>query len=790
MDVQSRTTANIGKFLFQRLAALLSLFIALFVASGILLAIANDQQKHYSYIIGSASLQQTLQQQYAREVSVVIAAHATGDWETLFQHADSARQTEKMVDETFKGFSEGGSINISLDGKRTFQVESSQDQALKALLEKAKKEWDELKHIAVVTLRADVSSIINNPRYEELSKQVYTSTQACDEFTVAVEKKAVQAAERLIFYQILTILFGIVLFFGILAYIRQKLIAPLNRTTNALELMKIVSSISNEPGTLELRLEKSLQSICELSDWSAVTLHYWDGRQRLLYPSTITSAQSMNYLSSLSNWSGKVFNHSEGLLGHVAETLEPALCCDFSDYSMPECGELTCAFVFPILIDSGLAAVVELFAKGCQQVDDSDYSIFTHIASQLGYAFQREHTELQLRLKDRALDAASSGIAITDPKQDGNPIIYCNPIFEAVTGYTLQTQESSYSVLANPDNDQKILETLKVAFEQGKHYTAVLRNIRKNGQPFWNELTISPVNDASGELINFICIQNDITERKNLELQLFHAQKLESIGQLAAGVAHEINNPIGFIMSNQNTFKEYITIIKRLLSFYDEIFPKLAKLGTDGSDDILKKIETLKKEEDFPFLLNDIDALMGESEEGLLRVRDIVKGLKTFAHSDSVSNAEVDVNNVIDSSIKMAWNELKYKCEVVQNLATIPCVFGNAGQLSQVFVNLLVNAAQAIPEKGVITIDTYAKQDTVYIKVSDTGAGISKENLTKIMDPFFTTKPIGQGTGLGLSISFDIIKQHNGILTVESDVSRGTTFTIALPVTGKDTQAA
>lgn len=618
---------DIGQPLFRRLMLLLGLFMVLFIVSSLFLVIANDQEKHDAYIIGSASLQQTLEQQYAREISVVIAAHAISDWDTLFTHAGSAQQTEDLIEQTFRGFAEGGKVNISRNGKHFFSVQPIQDPHLRKLLNQAWQEWSKLKRLSTVTLQADVSSIVKNPGYDVLSNQVDISTRACDQFVQALQQQGVKARERLIFCQILNVLLGSLLLLAILVYVRQKITTPLVRATQAL-------------------------------------------------------------------W-----------------------------------------------------------------------------------------------LKDRALEASSSGIIITDPHRKDNPIVYCNPQFEAMTGYDRsEIMDQSYTMLLGRDNSESVLKTLRSAFEQGTSCILALKNVRKDGTPFWIELTLSPVHDdISGQLINFICIQNDITERKNLERQLFHAQKLESIGHLAAGVAHEINNPIGFVMSNQHTLKSYFSTIEELLQFYDGMLMEKPE-GKNNLELVQEKIETLKEEKEISYILNDMKDILEENRVGLIRVRDIVKGLKTFARDDDTGLEELDINTVLEYSIKMTWNELRYKAELVRHLSPVPPILGNAGQLSQVFINLLVNAVQAMAEPGDITIETFQEGDVVRVKISDTGLGIPEENLVKIMDPFFTTKPVGEGTGLGLSISFEIIKQHRGEIHVESQVGKGTTFTISLPVSGISTK--
>jgi two-component system NtrC family sensor kinase len=192
----------------------------------------------------------------------------------------------------------------------------------------------------------------------------------------------------------------------------------------------------------------------------------------------------------------------------------------------------------------------------------------------------------------------------------------------------------------------------------------------------------------------------------------------------------------------------------------------------------------LRSKEDIDYVLEDVQELLSESSDGLVRVRDIVQNLKSFARLDEAEVKHVNLNETIESTLKIADNQLKYHCKVVREFGDLPLVHCNAGKLNQVFLNLLVNAGQATSENGVITIGTHVDGDDVIIRIADNGSGILEENLTAIFNPFFTTKPVGEGTGLGLSISYNIIEQHGGQITVKSDTDVGTEFTIRLPIKG------
>lgn len=277
---------------------------------------------------------------------------------------------------------------------------------------------------------------------------------------------------------------------------------------------------------------------------------------------------------------------------------------------------------------------------------------------------------------------------------------------------------------------------------------------------------------------------------QNLKVTQAHAmqsEKMASIGQLAAGVAHEINNPIGFIGSNLEALSDYLKDYNRLLEHYQAMADALGKAGTDNltatAKAHLETIQTCEKDIEFAYLKEDIPDLLKDCIEGTSRVGKIVADLKNFAHPGNDKQVLMDINKGLESTLNVVANELKYKAIVTKKLGKIPLVEAWPQKLNQVFVNILINSAQAIPEKGEICIHTFAEGRDVKIAISDTGAGISPGNLSKIFDPFFTTKAVGEGTGLGMNIAYNIVKEHKGIIEVTSEVGKGTCFTITLPCT-------
>lgn len=261
--------------------------------------------------------------------------------------------------------------------------------------------------------------------------------------------------------------------------------------------------------------------------------------------------------------------------------------------------------------------------------------------------------------------------------------------------------------------------------------------------------------------------------------QLLQSEKLASLGQLAAGVAHELNNPISFVNSNLGTLAEYVKEIKKLLEKYEKMEGIIR--GDKSKQNLSQEIDELKEQIDLDFVLGDFDKIISESQDGTQRVKSIVQNLRDFSHVDKGEFKFVDINQGIESTLNIVWNELKYKAEVIKEYGDIPQIECLPQQLNQVFMNLLLNAAQAITAHGQIKIKTYRRDEDIIIEISDTGIGIPKDNIARIFEPFFTTKEVGKGTGLGLSVAYGIVQKHNGKIEVESEVNKVTTFRVILP---------
>ena len=304
------------------------------------------------------------------------------------------------------------------------------------------------------------------------------------------------------------------------------------------------------------------------------------------------------------------------------------------------------------------------------------------------------------------------------------------------------------------------LDVLTISVERALERRMLLRNARRYKQD---------LEHRNGELAG------QKTEMEHLQAQVLQAEKMASLGQMAAGVAHELNNPAGFIYSNIDLLKEYIGRLESCLSDYDKLVL---------SPEAAARISAIKQEIDYDNLVADLGSILSDCYVGAERIRDVVQNLRLFSRLDEAEVKRVDLNEGIESSVRLLSEYYRTgRISLVRNYGEIPQVNCYAAQLNQVWMNLLVNAAQAIgTATGEVRITTRCEGQTVMVSVSDTGPGISPERVKRVFDPFFTTKPVGEGTGLGLSISHGIIERHGGKIEVESATGYGTTFTISLPV--------
>ncbi len=354
----------------------------------------------------------------------------------------------------------------------------------------------------------------------------------------------------------------------------------------------------------------------------------------------------------------------------------------------------------------------------------------------------------------------------------------------------------------HPDDAPQIFSSLALVFVEGQR-AYEYRFRAADGSYLWMHDSLRLIRDAAGAPLEVIGSLTDISERKRMEQdlqtkgeeqrqligrlqeahdQLLQSEKMASIGQLAAGIAHEINNPVGFVNSNMSSLQAYVGSLFGVLQRYDALIGAMAP-------QLNGQVAQIRAEADLDYVREDVTALVRESMDGLKRVKDIVQALKDFSHVGESDWQVADLHLGLDSTLNIVANEIKYKAVVEKHYGQIPQIRCLASQLNQVFMNLLVNASHAIAGSGVITIKTGIDKGMVWVAIGDSGCGIAPENLTRIFEPFFTTKPVGSGTGLGLSLSYGIVNKHGGRIEVDSTVGVGTTFTVRLPLDGSGGKA-
>ena len=423
---------------------------------------------------------------------------------------------------------------------------------------------------------------------------------------------------------------------------------------------------------------------------------------------------------------------------------------------------------------------------------------------------ERDALQRTLNLRNCALDAASSHFSIVDMQQPGMRLVYVNQAMAHDHGYSRSEDMIGISLpdLTVPELNKTQHRKIRDAIQAGQEVRTEIQGRRKDGSLFWAGIFMAPVRDREGKITHYLTLGKDITqilesERKKRELQdqlynemrerermaieLRVAQKLESVGRLAAGIAHEINTPIQYVGDSVHFLREAVDGLQSLLVSYREGLGKVSA-GTPVGD-VEAALAKATEAADLEFLNAEIPQAFERTLEGVDRVSGIVRAMKEFAHPDSTEHASADINRALQTTLIVTRNEYKYIAQIESHFSELPPVVCNIGELNQVFVNLIVNAAHAIQASGKdisagrITITTDAYPNAVHIGIGDNGCGIAHDNLDRIFDPFFTTKEVGKGTGQGLAIARSIVvDKHRGKINVHSAADIGTRFTIVLPI--------
>jgi two-component system NtrC family sensor kinase len=519
------------------------------------------------------------------------------------------------------------------------------------------------------------------------------------------------------------------------------------------------------------------------------------------------------------NTVGSIVGCSENLLGWVMRNGAPVLLTGdisqdarFRDLKLQhEAERVGCSMCWPLKLENRLLGALcinrkvngRLFTQDDLEQGTLMVNLISIVLENVKLHIDQQEAHRQALQSREHLEQILSALdnVVWSITPDTFETLFLNPAAEKVYGRPIadfMADSELWFQTVHPDDRKRVGACLPEILAKGV-LDIEYRIVRPDGEVRWIHDHIHAIFDEQGKPVSLNGLGTDITQSREAETrlkkshaelqdayaklqdiqsQLLQSEKMASIGQLAAGVAHEINNPIGYVYSNLGSLQKYLDDVFAVLAAYEKTDPLLAPHA-----EAINVIRAVKQKADLEFLREDVSALMSESREGITRVKKIVQDLKDFSHVGSEEEwQQADLRQGIDSTLNIVNNEIKYKAEVKKEYGDIPDVECLPPQLNQVFMNLLVNAAHAIEERGTIVIRTGVANDLVWVEVSDSGKGISPENLSRIFDPFFTTKPVGTGTGLGLSVSYSIIQKHHGSINVASEVGKGTTFRISLPV--------
>jgi PAS domain S-box-containing protein len=546
-----------------------------------------------------------------------------------------------------------------------------------------------------------------------------------------------------------------------------------------------------ECNTLKEAAPAILQSLCGVLGWDCGVLWGVDQKANMLrwIESWHDSALPLNELEEAQR--ELTFLPNIGVAGTVWKTGELVWIPDIAPLDGPmkiaaQRG-LHTAVTFPIVSGKVVLSVMQLFSREIEQPDEQLLQMLMAIAGQIGPLLDRQRAEEARQQSEERARLLFASIPQPAYVFDLETLDFLEVNEAAIRQYGYSREEflkMKVSEIRSPDESKRLQRYLEEE-QPAKGCAGQWKHLAKDGRVIDAEIYFHLLS-YDGRPAH-LAIAQDVTEHNRLEIELRHAQKLEAVGRLAAGIAHEINTPIQFVGDNMRFLRDGFADVLKVLSSYRQLRGQLDGSAPREFEDAIGEVE---KAVEVGYLLQEIPKAIDQSLDGVARVATLVHAMKVFAHPDTREKVATDINEALLSTLTVARNELKYVANVETELATLPRVICNIGEVNQVFLNLLVNAAHAIAdanketgEKGLIRIKTSLEDGAVLISVSDSGCGIREAIRDKIFDPFFTTKESGRGTGQGLAIARSVVvERHGGSLTFKTEMGKGTTFYIRLPL--------
>jgi PAS domain S-box-containing protein len=562
--------------------------------------------------------------------------------------------------------------------------------------------------------------------------------------------------------------------------------------------------------TLEEAALLIMEKICRTLDWNVGALWKVDEEMQILRCTEVWFDRSTDCVQFIECTRLSNFAMGIGLPGRVWKSRRVEWITDVTrDDNFPRApfavnAELRAAFAFPIGSRDRVSGVMEFFAKSLREPDQKFLDMFEGLVGQISQFLSRKQAEQRLQdAKSHAEQAARERAEILATVEafficvnGEGAVTTWTPRAETIFGISLETALGQpFTELPIQWNWKEVVMAMEKARDTiNSIRVEKIRLAQRNGKEIFLKLTVSPICDDRG--VTYVFMGEDISDRLALEHDLVQAQKLESIGHLAAGIAHEINTPTQFVGDNVRFLSDSFSDLAAVLDRHRALLLS-AKAGTCAPD-LIEACEAEARRVDLDYLTEEVPKAIAQSSEGVTRIATIVRAMKEFAHPGSDEKACVDLNKAIESTVTVARNEWKYIADLTTDLAPdlplVPCLLG---QFNQVILNMIVNATHAIADvvkgtgaKGTISITTRLVDGWAEVRITDSGTGIPEEIRRKIFDPFFTTKEVGKGTGQGLAIAHSVIvDKHHGTIAIESEVGQGATFIVRLPLDHQATTA-